>query len=342
MSETVQQNKPEQAPLLEVRELVKIYPVEKDLLGRPTRTLKAVDHVSFSLARQETLGIVGESGCGKSTLGRTIVQLEKPTSGKIFFESKDLSVYNREQLRQLRRRVQIIFQDPYASLNPRMTIRELIEDPLNAYGIGTKEERRARVLEMMALVGLDEEYLNRYPHEFSGGQRQRIVIARALILKPDFVICDEPVSALDVSVRSQVLNLLKNLQKELGLTMIFISHDLSVIKYMCGRIAVMYLGHIVEMADKNVLYDAPTHPYTKALLSAIPVPEVTPGKKRQILSGDVPSPVDPPSGCVFHTRCPCASERCSTAVPQLQPLSGDAAHLCACHFAGSPPSCQEK
>ena len=318
--------------LLNVDHLVKQFAVQRSLLGKPTVLLNAVSDVNLTVYKGEVLGVVGESGCGKSTLGRTILQLEKPTSGHVYYNGQDLTALSGEQLRQMRRKLQIIFQDPYASLNPRMTIKELISAPLEAFQIGTKEEREQRVLHMMQLVGLDESYLYRYPHEFSGGQRQRIVIARALILRPEFVVCDEPVSALDVSVRSQVLNLMKQLQKELDLTCIFISHDLSVIKYICNRIAVMYLGHLVELADKDELYERPAHPYTKALLDAIPIPEANRSKQHTTLSGDVPSPINPPSGCVFHTRCPYAQERCSCEVPELR-ASVDGKRFCACHRA---------
>lgn len=318
--------------LLRVDHLVKQFAVQRSLLGKPTVLLNAISDVSFSVNKGEVLGVVGESGCGKSTLGRTILRLEKPTQGHVYYDGQDLTSLNGEQMRQMRQRLQIIFQDPYASLNPRMTIKELISAPLEAFEIGTVEQRETRVLEMMRLVGLDESFLYRYPHEFSGGQRQRIVIARALILGPEFVVCDEPVSALDVSVRSQVLNLMKHLQKELNLTCIFISHDLSVIKYICNRIAVMYLGHIVELADKDELFNRPAHPYTKALLDAIPIPEANRSKKHSTLSGDVPSPINPPSGCVFHTRCPFSQEMCSKSVPELRP-SADGRRFCACHRA---------
>lgn len=323
-------------PILQVENLVKEFVVKRNLLGTPELKLRAIDNISFSLNRGETFGIVGESGCGKSTLGRTILRLEEPTSGRILFNGIDLTALKKEELRQIRRKIQIIFQDPYASLNPRSTVRELIRAPLDAYEIGTPEERSRRVEEMMQLVGLDPDYLCRYPHEFSGGQRQRIVIARALILQPEFVICDEPVSALDVSVRSQVLNLLKDLQKKLNLTCIFISHDLSVVKYVSNRIAVMYLGHIAELAEKNELYDNPLHPYTQALLSAIPVPDVDHVRVLRPLQGDVPSPIDPPSGCVFHTRCPFAKDVCSEKKPTLVCTDPSTGHLCACHFPHLP------
>lgn len=317
--------------LLRIEDLSKEFVVKRSLLGKPQQTLKAVDHVNLTIYKGETLGIVGESGCGKSTLGRTLLRLTDATSGHVWFEGKDLSTLSKEEMRQMRRKIQIIFQDPYASLNPRATVRELIRGPLDAFEIGTSEEREREVVEIAARVGLDAEYLDRYPNEFSGGQRQRIVIARALILKPEFVVCDEPVSALDVSVRSQVLNLLKDLQREMNLTCIFISHDLSVVKYVSNRIAVMYLGHVIELANKDDIYNEPLHPYTQALMSAIPQPDVDHKRTYVPLSGDVPSPIDPPSGCVFHTRCPYATEWCSTHAPQLACADEERAHYFACH-----------
>ena len=300
-------------------------------LRRNYGSLHAVDDVSLDIFRGETLGVVGESGCGKSTLGRSILRLIEPTSGELIYNGKDLRGLNKEEMREMRKKLQLIFQDPYASLNPRMTVLDLIKAPLDVFNIGTHDERIERVLEMMKLVGLTEEQMNRYPHEFSGGQRQRIVIARAIILSPEFVVCDEPVSALDVSVRAQVLNLLKELQAKRNLTYMFISHDLSVVKYISDRIAVMYLGRVVELATKDALYDTPLHPYTKALLEAIPLPEV--GRKRSgmQLEGDVPSPINPPSGCYFHTRCPYAKDICSKEKPELK--ESRPGHWCACHFA---------
>ena len=300
-------------------------------LRRNYGSLHAVDDVSLDIFRGETLGVVGESGCGKSTLGRSILRLIEPTSGELIYSGKDLRGLNKEEMREMRKKLQLIFQDPYASLNPRMTVLDLIKAPLDVFNIGTHDERIERVLEMMKLVGLTEEQMNRYPHEFSGGQRQRIVIARAIILSPEFVVCDEPVSALDVSVRAQVLNLLKELQAKRNLTYMFISHDLSVVKYISDRIAVMYLGRVVELATKDALYDTPLHPYTKALLEAIPLPEV--GRKRSgmQLEGDVPSPINPPSGCYFHTRCPYAKDICSKEKPELK--ESRPGHWCACHFA---------
>ena len=317
--------------LLSVKHLTKNYVSKKSFFGKPLSYVHAVDDVSLDIFRGETLGIVGESGCGKSTLGRSILRLIEPTSGELIYNGKDLRGLNKEEMREMRKKLQLIFQDPYASLNPRMTVLDLIKAPLDVFNIGTHDERIERVLEMMKLVGLTEEQMNRYPHEFSGGQRQRIVIARAIILSPEFVVCDEPVSALDVSVRAQVLNLLKELQAKRNLTYMFISHDLSVVKYISDRIAVMYLGRVVELATKDALYDTPLHPYTKALLEAIPLPEV--GRKRSgmQLEGDVPSPINPPSGCYFHTRCPYAKDICSKEKPELK--ESTPGHWCACHFA---------
>ena len=315
--------------------LIKIEDVKKyfnasNAFGNKKGQVHAVDDINLDIYKGETLGLVGESGCGKSTLGRTILRLTDATDGTIYFKDQDINKLKREPLRQMRKHMQMIFQDPYSSLNPRMTVMEIIRSPLDAFNIGTKEERNQKVLEIMEKVGLGKQFLFRYPHEFSGGQRQRVVIAKALILNPDFVVADEPVSALDVSVRSQILNLMKELQEELDFTCLFISHDLSVVKHISNRVAVMYLGKIVELADKNELYDNPLHPYTKALLSAIPIPDATVKVKRQILSGDVPSPYDPPSGCHFHTRCPYATERCSTECPKLKDM-GDG-HFVACHL----------
>ena len=283
--------------LLEVQKVKKEFVTSKSLTGKPLKIVHAVDSVDLTIYEGETIGVVGESGCGKSTLGRCILQLIRPTAGNVLYRGEDITKLNKEQMRQMRRKMQLIFQDPYASLNPRMTVLELIMAPLEAFGIGTMEERVQRVKEIMELVGMPENMMNRYPHEFSGGQRQRIVIARALVLNPEFVVCDEPVSALDVSVRAQVLNLIQELKKKKHLTYMFISHDLSVVKYISDRIAVMYLGRIVEIAEKNELYNNPQHPYTKALLSAIPIPDVDNKMKREILTGDVPSPLNPPSGC---------------------------------------------
>ena len=316
--------------LLEVQKVKKEFVTSKSLTGKPVKIVHAVDSVDLTIYEGETIGVVGESGCGKSTLGRCILQLIKPTAGHVLYRGEDITKLNKEQMRQMRRKMQLIFQDPYASLNPRMTVLELIMAPLEAFGIGTMEERVQRVKEIMELVGMPENMMNRYPHEFSGGQRQRIVIARALVLNPEFVVCDEPVSALDVSVRAQVLNLIQELKKKKHLTYMFISHDLSVVKYISDRIAVMYLGRIVEIAEKNELYNNPQHPYTKALLSAIPIPDVDNKMKREILTGDVPSPLNPPSGCYFHTRCKYAMERCKTECPALHDVGNG--HMVACHL----------
>ena len=316
--------------LLEVQKVKKEFVTSKSLTGKPLKIVHAVDSVDLTIYEGETIGVVGESGCGKSTLGRCILQLIRPTAGNVLYRGEDITKLNKEQMRQMRRKMQLIFQDPYASLNPRMTVLELIMAPLEAFGIGTMDERVQRVKEIMELVGMPENMMNRYPHEFSGGQRQRIVIARALVLNPEFVVCDEPVSALDVSVRAQVLNLIQELKKKKHLTYMFISHDLSVVKYISDRIAVMYLGRIVEIAEKNELYNNPQHPYTKALLSAIPIPDVDNKMKREILTGDVPSPLNPPSGCYFHTRCKYATERCKTECPVLHDVGNG--HMVACHL----------
>lgn len=317
-------------PLLKVEQLKKHFTSRKQFLGAPSKTVKAVDGVSFEIARGGILGVVGESGCGKSTLGRAILRLHEPDSGSIIYDGKDLLALDHKEMRQYRQKLQMIFQDPYASLNPRMTVKELICASLDVFSIGTKEERIEKVLDIMEKVGLPLEYLNRYPHEFSGGQRQRIMIARALVLNPDFVVCDEPVSALDVSVRAQVLNLMKDLQQELSLTYLFISHDLSVVQYLCDRIMVMYLGKVMEIASNEELYSNPQHPYTQALLSSILVPDIDTPQKRIRLSGDVPSPFNPPSGCRFHTRCIYARPECSQCEPELRDIGGG--HMVACHL----------
>ena len=278
----------------------------------------------------ETLGLVGESGCGKSTLGRTILKLIPMTSGQVIYNGEDIAAYDKKQMWEMRKRMQIIFQDPYSSLNPRMTVYDLVSAPLEVYGIGSAAERKEMVISILNDVGLDKQYLNRFPHEFSGGQRQRIGIARALILNPEFVVCDEAVSALDVSVRAQVLNLMKKMQQKRNLTYLFISHDLSVVRHVSDRVAVMYLGSVVEIADKQDLYGAPLHPYTRALLSAIPIPDANRKRNRIILEGDVPSAYNPPSGCKFHTRCPYATDRCREEVPALRDMGGG--HSVACHF----------
>ena len=321
----------EKTPLLEVRNLRKLFAGKSSFFQKDKSWIKAVDDVSFTLNPKETLGVVGESGCGKSTMGRSVLRLIEPTSGEIFYKGKDFTKASGQVLRKMRADLQIIFQDPYASLNPRMTIGEIIAEPLNIQKrYKTQEETRAQVLKVMEVVGLNTKYYNRYPHEFSGGQRQRIGIARAIVLNPSLVVCDEPVSALDVSIQSQVLNLLRQLQESMGMAYIFISHNLSVIKHISDRVMVMYLGHVVELADKKELFANPSHPYTQALLSAIPVPERHSKRKKIILQGDLPSPANPPSGCIFHTRCFMAQEICSTQKPELRDIGGG--HLCACHF----------
>ncbi len=328
--------------LLDVHDLKMYFPLTQGIiLQRTVGYVHAVDGVSFSIPRGSTLGLVGESGSGKTTIGRTIARLYKPTSGQIIFDNQDLSRMEGEPLRQMRRRVQMIFQDPYASLNPRFTIGSLIAEPMHIYQIGSRQEIRDKTAELLRVVGLRPEYIDRYPHEFSGGQRQRIAVARALSINPEFVIADEPVSALDVSIRAQILNLLQRLQRQLHLTYLFVSHDLSVIRHMTDRIAVMYLGKIVELANRDELYATPKHPYTKALLSAIPIPDPVIERKRQriILSGDLPSPIHIPSGCRFHTRCPMAQQICREVEPPFE-LKDGRDHYAACHFAEevTPPS----
>ena len=317
--------------LLETKNLSKYFTGKKGLLNRQPAQVKAVDHVSLTVNKGETLGLVGESGCGKSTLGRTILRLIPATEGQVLYNGEDILTYDKKKMWEMRRKLQIIFQDPYSSLNPRMTVYDLISAPLEVYKIGTKAERREMVEEILQEVGLDKQYLNRFPHEFSGGQRQRIGIARALILNPEFVVCDEAVSALDVSVRAQVLNLMRNMQQKKNLTYLFISHDLSVVRHISDRIAVMYFGSVAEVAEKAQLYSNPMHPYTKALLSAIPLPDVKKKRQRIILQGDVPSAYNPPSGCKFHTRCPYATDRCKQEIPVLRQM--EKGHQVACHRA---------
>jgi oligopeptide transport system ATP-binding protein len=326
------------APLLEVKSLTKHFHVGQGIiLSRLGKTVKAVDNVSFSLNEGETLGLVGESGCGKSTTGRCINRLLEATSGEIRFGDANVRALKPKALKQYRREVSFIFQDPYASLNPRMTFGEIMTEPLVIHGIGTRRERQERAKEMLKVVGLNPEHIHRYPHEFSGGQRQRVGIARALMLRPKMIICDEPVSALDVSIQAQIINLLEELQEEFGLTYLFIAHDLAVVRHICDRVAVMYLGKIVELGGWREVYNNPHHPYTQSLLSAVPVPD--PDKQRSrsriILQGDVPSPIDPPSGCRFHTRCPIAKPICSEQEPPLNEV--EAGHMAACHFAASCP-----
>jgi oligopeptide transport system ATP-binding protein len=322
--------------LLRVENLVKYFPVGGGMFSKPTGQVRAIDGVSFTLNRGETLGLVGESGCGKTTTGRCILQLERPTSGRIVFEGVDLTTLDEAALRHVRRRVQVIFQDPYSSLNPRMTIGQIIAEPLKVHRIVTDAAaRERRVQELLQQVGLLAQHARRYPHQLSGGQRQRVGIARALAMEPSLIICDEPVSALDVSIQAQIINLLEDLQRRLGLTYLFIAHDLSVVRHISDRVAVMYLGKIVEIADRNALYEAPQHPYTRALLSAVPIPDpaVEALRERTVLRGEVPSPLNPPSGCVFHPRCPIAVERCAAEVPALRQLRS--AHSGACHLAES-------
>jgi oligopeptide/dipeptide ABC transporter ATP-binding protein len=321
--------------LLDVRDLTMHFPLTQGIvLQRVVGHVRAVDGITFTIERGKTLGLVGESGSGKTTIGRTLVRLYKPTGGQALFDDVDLAKLEGEQLRQMRRRVQMVFQDPYASLNPRYTIGSLVAEPMQIYKLGSASEIRERTEELLHVVGLRPEYIDRYPHEFSGGQRQRIAVARALSINPEFVIADEPVSALDVSVRAQVLNLLQRLQQQFHLTYLFVSHDLSVVRHVADRIAVMYLGKIVELADRDELYAAPKHPYTKALLSAIPIPDPKVERKRQriILSGDLPSPINIPKGCRFHTRCPMAQQICREIEPVFERKEGNN-HLAACHFS---------
>jgi oligopeptide transport system ATP-binding protein len=316
------------APLLKISGLVKHFPVRRGVFGRVSGAVRAVDGINLTIHTGETLGIVGESGCGKSTLGRLAIRLIEPTSGGIEFEGQDLLALDASALRAQRRSMQIIFQDPFSSLNPRMTVAQTLTEPLRIHGLHTGREAQ-RVAELLQLVGLAPEHGQRYPHEFSGGQRQRIGIARALAVEPRLIVCDEAVSALDVSVQAQVVNLLQDLQQQLGLSYIFIAHDLSVVKHIATRIAVMYLGRIVELADKQALFAAPRHPYTQALLSAVPLPEPGARRVQALLTGDVPSPINPPSGCHFHTRCPHAQALCASQAPVIEEHNG---HSIACHF----------
>jgi oligopeptide transport system ATP-binding protein len=319
--------------LLKVRNLKKYFPVSSGIIfQRQIGSVKAVDDISFDIFKGETLGLVGESGCGKSTVGRTILQLYRPTAGQVEFDSIDLVTQKGTDLRSIRRRLQMIFQDPYSSLNPRMTVGEIITEPLKVHGIAKGSESKDKVRELLDMVGLNPDFVTRYPHEFSGGQRQRIAIARALAVNPDFIICDEPISALDVSIQAQIVNLLEELQSKLGLTYLFIAHDLSMVRHISHRVAVMYLGKMVELTDRDRLYDNPQHPYTKALLSAVPIPdpEVEEKRNRIIMEGDVPSPLNPPKGCNFNTRCPIAEDRCFEEDPTFKQISNG--HWCACHL----------
>jgi oligopeptide transport system ATP-binding protein len=317
--------------ILEVRNLVKYFHVGGTLFGRGAGVVKAVDDVSFSIRKGETLGLVGESGCGKTTTGRCILLLERPTSGHVIFEGRDLASLSPGELRTVRRRIQVIFQDPYSSLNPRMTIGQIIGEPLSVHGlVSSRGARQARVRELLSHAGLSPRMVDRYPHELSGGQRQRVGIARALAMEPTLIICDEPVSALDVSIQAQIINLLEDLQAEFGLTYLFVAHDLSVVRHISDWVAVMYLGKIVEVTDRKSLYESPQHPYTKALLSAVPIPDpaVEAGRDRIVLRGEVPSPLNPPSGCVFHPRCPIMIEECKGGVPELREIRPG--HRAAC------------
>ena len=322
------------APLLQVKNLVKHFHLGGGLFGGRAGLVRAVDGVSFEIRRGETLGLVGESGCGKTTTGRCILQLERPTSGQVLFEERDLATLDEDALRPIRRKMQVIFQDPYSSLNPRMTVGQIIAEPLAVHGIvADRAERARRVRELLSHVGLLPQHVHRYPHQLSGGQRQRVGIARALAVEPSLIVCDEPVSALDVSIQAQIINLLEDLQAQFGLTYLFVAHDLSVVRHISDRVAVMYLGKIVEITDRKSLYDSPLHPYTKALLSAVPIPDpaLEARRERVVLGGEVPSPLSPPPGCVFHPRCPVAIDRCRGEVTDLREIRP--AHRAACLLA---------
>lgn len=323
-------NKAEKNTLLEVRNIKKYFPFKKGVIKKTTGNVKAVDGVSFKIYEGETLSLVGESGCGKSTTGRVIMKLLEATAGEVIFEGKDMTNLSPEEIRPYRKEFQMIFQDPYASLNPRLTIKEIIEEPLLVHNL-EKNNRVEKIIKLLEEVGLSKHHLNRYPHEFSGGQRQRIGIARALAVDPKLIIADEPVSALDVSIQSQILNLMKDLQEQHNLTYLFIAHDLSVVEHISDRVAVMYLGRIVEMASRDELFQNPLHPYTKALISAVPVPDPTLRRERIVLKGDIPSPANPPTGCTFHTRCPFAQDICKEKKPEFKDYGEE--HFVACHFA---------
>lgn len=325
--------------LLEVKGLTKYFPIKGGLLSRKKGWVKSLDNVSFTIKKGESLGVVGESGCGKSTLGRTLLRLLEPTRGEVYYQGENVFALDKAEVRKIRRKMQMIFQDPYSSLNPRMKIGTILEEPLRLFKLGSEAERKKRIDDLMEIVGLDSDYLNRFPHELSGGQRQRIGIARALLLNPEFIVCDEAVSALDVSIQSQIINLLQDLQEQFNLTYFFIAHDLSVVKHISDRIAVMYLGEIVELTDKKSIFEQPLHPYTESLLSAIPIanPEIQRKRKRIVLQGDVPNPDNPPTGCRFHTRCPYSQDICKSKKPAFNNVNeGDSnkpEHFVACHFA---------
>ena len=321
--------------LLSVTDLKKHFPITKGLFRRQVGLVRALDGVSFDIYRGETLGLVGESGCGKSTTGRVILQLHEATAGRVEFDNQDLTALSKSDMRRLRPRMQMVFQDPHASLNPKMTVASIIGEPLLEHRVVRGSARSRRIEELLTLVGLDPTHANRYPHEFSGGQRQRIGIARAIALNPEFIVCDEPIAALDVSIQAQVVNLLENLQNDLALTYLFISHDLSMVRHIADRVAVMYLGRIMELAPVDELYDSPFHPYTQALHSAVPVPDpvLESSRSRVILEGDIPSPANPPAGCLFSTRCPIAQDRCTQEVPEWREITEN--HWVACHFAES-------
>ena len=322
--------------LLQVENLTKYFYKPQGLFGQKKQIVKSVDHVTFDIMRNETLGLVGESGCGKTTVGRTITRLYEPTDGRIIFDGQDISHLTKKELLPYRKKMQMIFQDPYASLNARMTVMDIIREALDLHSdLKTKEEKSRRVYELLDRVGLMREHANRYPHEFSGGQRQRIGIARALAVDPEFIVCDEPISALDVSIQAQVVNMLEDLQREFGLTYLFIAHDLSMVRHISDRIGVMYLGKLVEIGPSEEIYSHHLHPYTEALLSSVPVPdpEKARAKEQIVLQGDIPSPIDPPSGCRFRTRCPRACEQCAQAEPELKPVGND--HFVACHLVNA-------